>query len=66
MHFVPGLQSAFSTDRTGIPIHAIIPIFHLECQNVVFQEFPFPHFLGQNNWFLAAVSGLIGCDDLKR
>ena len=60
LHFVPGLQSALSTDRTGIPIHAILPIFHLEIMSkrglpgVSFSSFP-----GAKQ-FLAAVSGLIG------
>ena len=59
LHFVPRLQSALSTDRTGIPIHAILPIFHLEIipkrglPGVSFSSFP-----GAKQ-FLAAVSGLI-------
>ena len=46
LHLVPGLQSALSTDRTGIPIHAILPIFHLEIMSkrglpgVSFSSFP--------------------------
>ena len=60
LHFVPGLQSALSTYRTGIPIHAILPIFHLEIMSkrglpgVSFSSFP-----GAKQC-LAAVSGLIG------
>ena len=60
LHFVPGLQSALSTDRTGIPIHAILPIFHLEIMSkrglpgVSFSSFP------GTKQCLAAVSGLIG------
>ena len=60
MHFAPGLQSALSTDRTGIPIHAILPIFHLEIMSkrglpgVSFSSFP------EAKQCLAAVSGLIG------
>ena len=60
LHFVPGLQSALSTDRTGIPIHAILPIFHLEIMSkrglpgVSFSSFP------GTKQCLTAVSGLIG------
>ena len=60
LHFVPGLQSALSPDQTGIPIHAILPIFHLEIMSkrslpgISFSSFP-----GAKQC-LAAVSGLIG------
>ena len=45
-----------------MPIHAILPTSHQECQNVVFQEFPFPHFLTRNNFqqqFNSGVTGLM-------
>ena len=60
LHLVPGLQSALSTDWTGIPIHAILLIFHLEIMSkhglpgVSFSSFP------EAKQCLAAVSGLIG------
>ena len=59
LHFVLGLQSVFSTDRIGIPVHAILPIFHLQMTKrglpgVYFSSFPGP------KQFLAAVSGMTG------
>ena len=60
LHLVPGLQSALSTDRTGIPIHAILPIFHLEITSKRgLPGVPFSSFPGAKQC-LAAVSGLIG------
>ena len=55
-----GSSFALSTDRTGIPIHAILPIFHLEIMSkrdlpgVSFSSFP-----GAKQCS-AAVSELIG------
>ena len=60
LHLVPGLQFALSTDRTAIPIHAILLIFRLEIMSkrglpgVSFSSFP------EAKQCLAAVSGLIG------
>ena len=60
LHFVPGLQSALSIDRTGIPIHAILPIFHLEITSKRgLPGVPFSPFPGAKQC-LATVSGLIG------
>ena len=60
LHFVRGLQSALSPDWTGIPIHAILPIFHLEIMSKRgLPGISFPSFPGAKQR-LAAVSGLIG------
>ena len=35
----------------NIPIQAILSIFHMECQKVIFLGSPFPRFLWQDNSF---------------